>query len=160
MVLSCLISIIMLGLSMDSIIAIIKYIFRFMIFTIIYISIDYLSTRKLPQEAINLHQEREIQIKGDYENVFEQCLHIMEKWKSIKSIKQIKEQMMISALTKMTIYSNAEEITMQFDISNKQLIKIHIKSQPVGRHALMDFGKNYRNVEWIKEKIESGILVS
>ena len=103
---------------MDSIIAIIKYTFRFMIFTIIYISIDYLSTRKLPQEAINLYQEREIQIKGDYENVFEQCLHIMEKWKSIKSIKQIKEQMMISALTKMTVYSNAEEITMQFDISN------------------------------------------
>jgi hypothetical protein len=122
---------------------------------IIIFPADYLSTRKLPKEAIYLHQEREIKINGDFEKIFEQCLNIMKNWKAIKSIKQIKGGKIISARTKMSIWSiGTEEITLNFDIIKEPFIKISIKSQPVMPLALIDFGKNYKYVEWLKEKIE------
>ncbi len=134
---------------------VIKNSFNLVIFIIIYILIDYLKTRKLPQEAIHVHQERDIQIKGNFENIFEQCLSIIKKLKAVKSVNQIKEKMMISARTKMTMFSSVDDIILRFDISNEQFIRIHIESRPYMRFALLDFGRNYRNVEWLKEKIES-----
>jgi uncharacterized protein (DUF1499 family) len=132
---------------------IIKNSFKLVIFIIILILIDYLKTRKLPQEAIYVHQEREIQIKGNFENIFEQCLNIIKKLKAVKSVNQTKEKMMISARTKMTMFSSVNVITLRFDISNEQFIKIHIESRPFMSFALFDFGRNYRNVEWLKKKL-------
>ncbi len=123
------------------------------IMAMIFIPIDYLSTRKYPQEALSLRQNRELQIRGDFEPIFEKSLDILKDLKFIKTLTPEKEKMSISARTRLSLASFGEDIRLEFKVLEKGVVKIHISSQSYGRYTLLDFGKNYRNVERIKERL-------
>lgn|SRR5208283_1482460 len=122
---------------------------------IMIIPIDYIMTRKLPSEALHLAQHRELQIKGALNQIFNQCQDILEKIEFIKKVTPSKDKMNISALTKRSLISNGENITLQFHILSQDMTTIDINSRPVVRFTQLDFGKNFRNVESISKMIES-----
>ena len=59
------------GLLSGMIIGIVGGILWTIIMAIIFIPIDYLLTRDLSTEALNVRQDREIQVKGDFDYVFQ-----------------------------------------------------------------------------------------
>lgn len=121
---------------------------------IIFIPLDYLSTRKMPPEALRTHQTRKFKITGDLDRVFNNSLMVLKNFKYIKQINPIKKEQKILARTKKSIYSYGEEITLRFEIiNNETAINVFINSQPAFP-ALLDFGKNFKNVEYLSKQIK------
>mgnify|MGYP007088122720 CR=1 FL=1 len=123
------------------------------IMAIIFIPIDYILTRKLPAEALGVQQERSVQVKEGVTQVFEKSIAILKEFKSIKQIDFAKESQNITARTKASIASFGENITLQFKPLNADTTEIHISSCPLVRHTVLDFGKNFRNVEYVTKAI-------
>ncbi len=123
------------------------------IIAIIFLPIDYFLTKKLPHEALNVRQDREIQVKGNFDYVFQKCIDILKSFKIIKIVTPIKEKNSISARTKLSLFSFGEDIKLQFEILDQDISKIHIGSRPTYKYTLLDYGKNYKNVELINKAI-------
>ncbi|MBI5874382.1 MAG: hypothetical protein HZB81_00775 [Deltaproteobacteria bacterium] len=124
---------------------------------LIFIPFDYIYTRNLPPEAINLNQEREIQTQGNLEHVFNTCVDVLKNIGVIKKVMPDKDKMIISAKTKGSMASFGEKIKLQFILLAGNIIKIHIESKPSDNWALLDYGKNFKNVEMISKAIENKI---
>jgi len=77
----------------------------------------------------------------------------LKSYKHVKRVEPQKESMLIEARTKQSPYSFGENIKLLFSEMAPQKVTIHISSYPVGRYILLDFGKNYKNVEYIGESI-------
>jgi len=122
----------------------------------VLIPLDYFMTRKLPAKALDVNQVREIQVDGALDETFQKCVDLLKRCKTIKSVSPSKkEDFLISARTRASIVSFGEEITLHFQELTKGIIKIQISSKPAVPFTLLDYGKNFRNVELIREKIES-----
>ena len=130
------------------------------IMAVIFMPIDYFLTRKLPPEALNVRQERIIHIKGKYDKVFEKSIEILRALKSIKTIDPLKSSQSISARTKASIVSFGEGINLEFKPLSQETTEIHISSCPVAQHTILDFGKNFKNVEFISKEIQNSELGS
>ncbi|MDD2902959.1 MAG: hypothetical protein PHU44_11065 [Syntrophales bacterium] len=120
---------------------------------LVLIPIDYFLTRNLPAEALKVNQNREIHVKGDFEKVFEECLQTLKKLKYIRRIYPLKDEMTISARTKISNASWGEDIKLIFRLNNNNIINIDIYSTPVMKFTLLDYGKNFKNVENIAKEI-------
>lgn len=123
------------------------------IMAIIFLPIDYLLTKKLPPEALTVHQDRGIQVNGNFDFVFLKCIDILKGFKFIKKVTPLKEKNAISARTKLSLLSFGEDIKLQFEILDQDISKIHIGSRPTYKYTLLDYGKNYKNVELINKAI-------
>ncbi len=124
------------------------------IMAVIFIPIDFLLTRKLPPEALSVQQEKTVRIKGEFTHVFEKSIEILKGFKPIKEIEPLIEKQTISARTKASIASFGEDITLQFKPLNQETTEIYISSCPVVRYTLLDFGKNFKNVELISKELQ------
>ena len=124
------------------------------IMAIFIIPLDYSSTSKLPSEALNVNQERYILVQGKIEEVFFSSYDILKSFSSCKKIKQSKEKLTITAKTKMTSSSCGENIALKFEQLSNDSVRIHIKSYPVSRFTLLDFGKNFANIEYLSKEIK------
>lgn len=145
------------GLLSGMIIGIVGGILWTIIMAIIFIPIDYLLTRDLSTEALNVRQDREIQVKGDFDYVFQKCVDILKGFKTIKIVTPLKEKNAISARTKMSLASFGEDIKLQFDVLAQDVKKIHLSSSPTYRFTLLDYGKNFKNVDMICKMIANHI---
>ena len=125
---------------------------------LILIPLDYLMTKKIPVGALNVHQEREIQVKGALDETFHKCAEMLKSCETIKSVSFSKDALLISGRTEASLVSFGEKITLHFQKLTNGIIKIQISSNPVVRFTLLDYGKNFRNVELIRKKIE-GIFI-
>ncbi len=123
------------------------------IMSLIFIPVDFLATRGYPPEALNIRQTRTLQIKGDFNTIFEECSARLRGLKFIRKLTPHREEMSISARTKLSLASFGENIQLEFQILEKDTIRIRISSQSLSRYTELDFGRNYRNVERIKEKL-------
>ena len=122
---------------------------------IIFIPVDYLLTKNLPPEALNVRQERYLLIRGNFDQVFEKCLSVLKKVRNLRKLELLKDKRMILARTKPSIASFGERITLKFDETDGNLVKVIINSYPLTRYNLLDFGRNFKNVEKIAERITS-----
>lgn len=119
---------------------------------LIFIPVDYIKTRKLPAEAMKVSQERDIRCKGDLGSVYNYCVEIIKHFNGTKNI-QYQDNDNIIASTKTTNASFGEKITLQLTQINRETINIHIMSQPLVKYTILDYGKNYKNVEYIIDQI-------
>lgn len=142
-----------LGILNGAIAAIITSISWTIVMAIIFIPIDYFSNRNLPPEALSVSQKRDIQVSGNIEQVFQKALDILKGFKSVRTTTPFKEKLTISARTKITCLTFGEEITLQFDVLSQNSVKIHIKSHPAVRYTLLDYGRNFKNIEYLSNRI-------
>lgn len=124
---------------------------------LVLIPIDYLLTRNLPAEALKVNQNREIHVQGDFEKVFEKCLQTLKELEYIKTIQPLKDKMTISAHTKLSNVSWGENIKLMFGLNNNNIITIYINSSPIIKFTVLDYGKNFKNVENIAKEIKSAL---
>jgi len=120
---------------------------------IIFIPIDYFLTRKLPNEALDIHQNREFHIKGDFNKIFDDCVDTINKFDFIQSIITSKNINSISARTKKSNSSFGEEVTLKFIPLKNGIVQINITSNPIFKYTLLDFGKNFRNIDNVTKVI-------
>lgn len=123
----------------------------------ISLPIDYFLTRNLPAKALEVYQNCKLQVKGDFEKVFEKCFHALKKLTYIRRIQSLKDEMTISARTKISNASWGEDIKLFFRLSNNNIINIYIYSSPVMKFTLLDYGKNFNNVEDIVNEITNAL---
>jgi hypothetical protein len=124
-----------------------------LIMAIIFIPIDYSKTRKLPIEAFNVRQKRYIQVQGNIEDVFFKLQDFLKTLKNIKKVTASRETLVISARTKLTFETFGEKITLKLDTSSKDFVGIYIDSFPVVRFTLMDYGHNFKNIEYLSKEL-------
>ena len=120
---------------------------------IILIPFDYSRTKQLPIEALNVRQKHYIQVKGNVEDIFIKVQDILKNLKNIKKINASREKLIISARTKLTFETCGEKIILKFDTSLKDFVGVYIESCPVVRFTLMDYGYNFKNVEYLAKEI-------
>ncbi len=122
-----------------------------------FIPIDFLLTRKLPSDASSVRQERVLQVQGEFIRIFEKSFEILRGMKFIKKIEPAEGSQSISARTKASIASFGEDLTLEFKPMDGENTEVYISSCPIVRYTLLDFGKNYRNVERISKAITGAI---
>lgn len=120
----------------------------------IFLPIDYFLTRNLTAKALDIYQSRELQVKGDFEHVFDNCMNVLKNTDFIKRVTPLKEKMAIWGLTRISNTSFGENIKLEFIIGEHNVIKIKISSNPIMKYTLLDFGKNFRNVNEISNHIQ------
>jgi hypothetical protein len=124
---------------------------------IFLIPFDYNLTKKLPPEALNVQQERYIEVKVNIEEVFLKVQDILKGFKSLKKMTILKEMLTVSARTKTTYLSFGEKITLKFEMLSDDFVGIHIESCPALRFTLLDYGKNFTNIEYLSKEIREKI---
>lgn len=149
----CLLMSLKIGLSQGILAGIIYGIGITILAAAVLIPIDFLLTKNLPSEAYNVRQNREFQVNGDFDTVFQNCVALLDGIDFIKNVTPIKDKKIISALTKTTLISFGEAITLQFIIESKNITKIYLSSSPTFKFTLLDYGKNYKNVDYINKAI-------
>jgi len=117
------------------------------------VSMDYFYTRKLPDAAVSVYQEKELQLSGDIIHIYEICLNVLTELKYVKDILSQKEKLAISAVTKPTITSYGERISIHLETLQSDVINLRISSEPIIKKTLLDYGKNYNNVISISKQI-------
>jgi hypothetical protein len=120
----------------------------------IFIPIDYFSTRELPPAALDIRQDRDIQLHGNIEQMFMKTLDLLKGIKSIKKIRPLKEKLTISARTKEQCPKLGLKITLQFDVLSHDSIMMHIKSR---RFGLLDKGNHFKTIEYLSKEIREKI---
>jgi len=138
-----------LGLLAGAIAAIKSAVIWTIIMALFFVPADYFSTRRLPPEALKLQHERELRVSGSREQVFEKCHAVLESLPFIKAVTSTNGGAQLSAKTKMSLASFGEAIELTFKIQDKNAVAILVNSRPAVRYTLLDFGKNFRNVEQI-----------
>jgi hypothetical protein len=123
-----------------------------MLIALIFIPIDYMCTAKLPLEALNVNQERDIKLKGNCDPICTYCAEIVKNTKGVFKI-DVSNKCNIVAFTKTTISSFGEVITLHLSQIDQETTNIHIVSQPKYKYTIIDYGKNYKNVEYIINQI-------
>ncbi len=118
----------------------------------ILILLDYISLRKVFNKYgrfdYNIKQFRELRAKQKFDDVFEHALAAVKKLKGIKNI-AIKGQGLIKAKTKMNCKTFGDDIEIKLLHEPTEEILIHIYSKPLVKTTIIDYGKNYENVEII-----------
>jgi hypothetical protein len=141
------------GIVFSVILAIFQSFIWVLITAIFLIPIDYSRTRKLPIEALNVRQKRYIQVQGNIEDVFFKVQDFLKTLKNIKKVTASREKLVISARTKLAFETFGEKITLKLDTSSKDFVGIYIDSCPVVRSTLMDYGHNFKNIEYLSKEI-------
>jgi len=122
---------------------------------LVLIPLDLFFTRKFPPEALNVQQHRELKVQGECKQVFEKCHAVLESLPFIKAVSSTNGSTQLSANTKMSFASFGEDIKLTIKELDKVAVEIHISSRPAFRYTLLDYGKNFRNVEQISAAINN-----
>lgn len=116
---------------------------------------DLYFTRGIPVEFLSVHQRRGLQVNGEPNDVFDQCVATLNELSFVRSFIPSKSEWCISAKTKASWASFGESLTLRFEAASPDVVKIQITSEPVFRFTLLDYGKNFRNAEAISRAIRT-----
>ena len=119
---------------------------------LILVPIDYWLTRKLPVEALNVRQERSINLKGEFNSIYVYCVEVIRNIKGVRRIEKDNNPNII-AFTRISMSSVGERISLELSQLDQETINIHIMSQPIIKFTMLDYGKNYKNVESVANQL-------
>lgn len=117
---------------------------------IVSVPIDYLKKRKYPAEAFNVYQRFCITLPISREEAFNLCEEGLNRYVRIKKVIAIKEKGEINAQTKMSALTFGEYIHIHLDCPSSEEAVLCIESKPVLKYALLDYGRNYENIVYLK----------
>jgi len=108
--------------------------------------------------SFSVKQERSFSIEGDYENIFSSLYTILNENKIIKVLNSDLGKGSIEAITKRSWKSFGEKIDLKLFKTPNNRVVINLSSKPRIFLTLIDYCKNFENVETIKKRI--GLIVS
>lgn len=123
-------------------------------FFIVSVPIDYLKKRKYPAEAFNVYQRVCIKVPIPREEAFNLCEEGIRRYVRIKKVIAIKDKGEINARTKMSALTFGEYIHIHLDCPSSKETVLCIESKPVLKYALLDYGRNYENIVYLKGYLE------
>lgn len=92
-------------------------------------------------------------MQGNIEDVFFKVQDFLKTFKNIKKVTTSRKKLVIIARTKLAFETFGEKITFKLDTSSKDFVGINIDSCPVVRSTLMDYGHNFKNIEYLSKEI-------
>jgi hypothetical protein len=120
---------------------------------IIYAITNYVSGNRLPPDALDVIQHRDVQVNGTAADLFQKRADVLTRINFIKKASIRKDGLRISAKTKATWASFGENIEVKFETIEPDMVDLHISSYPSLRTTIFNFGKSYKNIEKISRAI-------
>jgi hypothetical protein len=119
------------------------------------VPLDLWMTRKLPKDALRPNQSREVEVSEPCNEVFELIKSSVAELPFMKSYTAVMEDGVIYGRTKRSWTSFGEDIVIAVNPLNATRTRVKITSRPRLRYTLLDYGKNYRNIEAITHAIKA-----
>ena len=119
------------------------------------VPLDLWMTRKLPNDALRPNQSREVEVIAACNEVFELIKSSVAGLRFMKSYTAVMEDGVIYGRTKLSWTSIGEDIVIAVNPLNATRTRVKITSRPRLRYTLLDYGKNYRNIEAISNAIKA-----
>jgi hypothetical protein len=99
-------------------------------------------------------QMREFLVNGNWDECQKRCLQILKNEPFVKTAELDERRGILTAHTKFSWASPGEKITIAVSSTDGNT-RIVITSQPLWRTIMIDYGKNFRNVEALKELLQT-----
>ncbi|MGH7770982.1 MAG: hypothetical protein ACREQA_01950 [Candidatus Binatia bacterium] len=129
-------------------------------FGLLFLPLDYFFTKNSSNSELDLKQNEELRVRGNLGDVFQRSVEILSSLETIKSVQPQRDQMIIVARTKASLFSFGEEIRLRFIPVEREVVKIEISSEPVFVFTKIDYGKNLKNVRSIGKTITETLKTS
>lgn len=129
--------------------------------TISIVPIYLLTTRKLTSEQCQPEQTREFEVAGSLSHVIVLLNKALSELSFVQGIVVNTENGMISAKTRMSWASFGEEIIIRAKAVEGGKTLVKIGSRPLAKFTAIDYGKNFRNVEAVSNKLlesDAGVI--
>ncbi len=120
--------------------------------SLVLVPIDYWFTRKLPVESLAVRQERDIKLKGEFNSIYIYCVEVIRNIKGVIKVEK-NDNRNIIGFTRTNMSSIGERISLELSQLDQETINIHITSRPIIKYTMLDYGKNYKNVECITNQL-------
>lgn len=126
------------------------------VFTIFIGSLDLISKAYLYKRygvmPLGIIQRRELSISIGIANAYDTALSVLADMPTVENVIQDKSMLKIVAIFKKTRKTMGEIMTIEFTDFEVDNTLIKISSEPRSKLALIDFGKNFENVEKVLDK--------
>jgi hypothetical protein len=109
---------------------------------------------KFKRIDFNVKQERKLLIEDDYHSAFNKFYEVLKSIEELSINKKDDEEGIIEAFTKRSWKSFGEIIKANFVKGTKGKVFITINSRPKGSFTMVDYNKNFENVESIISNLE------
>ncbi len=127
---------------------------------LVILPLDFFFTKNYSSRELDIKQIEELKLTGSIADVFQRSVEVLSNFERIKSIQPQRDQMMIMARTKASLFSFGEEIRLRFIPVERDVVKIEISSEPVFGFTKIDYGKNLTNVRSIGKSITESLKTS
>lgn len=121
-----------------------------MIMTMFFAGFYLVANRLTPSEQRDLIQRRELTVAGSLPGILDQCYQLLKAERFVKLADLDNGRGIITAKTRMSWRCPGERITIQFSAEDGKS-RIVITSQPLWKTTMIDYGKNFRNVEALQK---------
>ena len=108
---------------------------------------------KTHEKVRGVRHSKEIEVSLPYDKAFDLCIESLKLIKRCNVEKEDRSKGEIVAKTGVSWKSWGELITFKIE-KNGEKVKIKVKSEPVLKTTLIDYGKNFENVEKITSFLE------
>lgn len=116
---------------------------------------NLLSERKINaqegQSSTGVHHTRTMTLNLPYEEAFRLCLQSVGHLHEAKIVNEDRHTGKIKAASGMTWKTWGDTITFQLQTVNKETTTVEFSSKPKVPGTLVDYGKNFQNVQTIEE---------
>jgi hypothetical protein len=120
------------------------------ILTLVFVGFYFLAYRMTPPEQRDLIQRRELIAAGSLPDILDQCYRLLKSERFVKLADLDEAGRIITARTRMSWACPGEKITIHFSPDDGKH-RIVISSEPVWRTTMIDYGKNFKNVEALQK---------
>jgi len=120
------------------------------IMILVFMGFYFVANRLTPSEQRDLLQRRELLITGGLPRILDQCYQLLKSERFVKRADLDEGQGIITAKTRFSWACPGEKITIQFSAEDGRS-RIVITSQPLWRTTMVDYGKNFKNVEALQK---------
>ncbi len=121
----------------------------------VFLILDLIARKTIPHSA-DICQSRLIISQGQCNDVIEKCFAALKNIGFVKKLQYNEAQKQIVATTKMSWASFGEEMTIRCDQETSTTVKVTIISKPLVKTTMIDYGKNFKNVETFQQAILKG----
>ena len=128
-----------------------------LLMAVVLVPLDLILTRKIPIDALDVNQSRELDVPKPQDFVFRSVEQIVTQMRSLRAVTPFSDKGLICARTKPSWASFGEDIVIEVRVLDAGRTRVVISSRPAARHTSLDYGKNFRNVEFIEKSIKASL---
>ena len=126
-----------------------------LLMAIVLIPADLILTRRIPADALDVNQSREFEVQKPQDFVFRSLEQIFSQMRSLKVVTPFPDKGLIRGRTKASWASFGEDIAVEVKALDENRTRVIISSRPATRRTSLDYGTNFRNVEFIEKSIRA-----